>query len=270
MKKFLINNDWWFYFVLTYFLSWAIWALGDSLLPRNLIIITMLLGGFGPFGSAIIIIRVLNGKTGLKDWFKKIFHFRINYKWYIIGAIILPFLIAATHHIIYLSLGGKSGLIFSYKWLFYFVAILPTALLTGGNEEPGWRGYITPTLMNRFNIYIVHIVVGFGWAIWHLPLYFLGNWDGGDQSFIWLILYCIPLSIILTWLYYNSKKSIIPVMLLHAGTNVVFRYFPMETHVLDFVKDEFTLIKTIVYYIIAIILLIVSRGTLGYSRIEKY
>jgi len=89
---------------------------------------------------------------------------------------------------------------------------------------------------------------------------------GNDQPFIWLLIYCIPLSMILTWLYYRSKKSIIPVMLLHAGTNVVFRYFPIETKVLDAVGDEFTLIKTIVYMLFAVILLIVTRGSLGYVK----
>jgi len=71
---------------------------------------------------------------------------------------------------------------------------------------------------------------------------------------------------ILTWLYYKSKKSIIPVMLLHAGTNVVFRYFPMETRIFENINDEFTVIKTIVYWLFAIILLIISKGTLGYRK----
>jgi len=71
---------------------------------------------------------------------------------------------------------------------------------------------------------------------------------------------------ILTWLYNKSKQSVIPVMLLHAGTNVVFRYFPMETGVFDSVSDEFTVIKTIVYCLFATIFLIISKGTLGYEK----
>lgn len=104
------------------------------------------------------------------------------------------------------------------------------------------------------------------WALWHSPMYFLGDWGGSDQPFIWLLIYCIPLSMILTWLYYRSKRSIIPVMLLHAGTNVVFRYFPMETKVFESVAAEFTLIKTIVYLLFAIILLVITKGSLGYEK----
>jgi hypothetical protein len=40
----------------------------------------------------------------------------------------------------------------------------------------------------------------------------------------------------------------------------------MEIKVFDLVSDEFTVIKTIVYWLFAIILLIISKGTLGYEK----
>jgi membrane protease YdiL (CAAX protease family) len=73
---------------------------------------------------------------------------------------------------------------------------------------------------------------------------------------------------ILTWLYYRSRKSIIPVMLFHAGSNVVFRYFPLNTQIFESMEDEFTVIKAVVYGLIAIALLIATRGTLGYRKKE--
>ena len=160
-------------------------------------------------------------------------------------------------------------LVFSADWLAYFAYLISTTLLTGGNEEPGWRGYITPVLTDRFHPVVVCSVVGIGWAVWHLPMYLLEGWGGNDQPFVWLLIYCIPLSMILTWLYYKSKRSIIPVMLLHAGTNVVFRFFPMEIKIFDSVSDEFTVIKTIVYWIFAILILIISKGSLGYEKDKK-
>jgi len=266
MKKFLTKNCWWFYFILTFIISWPVWILGNVLLPKDLINIPLIIGAFGPFLAAIIILRLTGGIVGLKDWLKTTFKFSVPVIWYLMGAILLPFLLAAIHHFIYLALGGESGIKFDLDWLTYFAYLISTTLLTGGNEEPGWRGYITPVLMNRFNIILVHVIVGTGWAFWHLPLYLFGDWGGNDQPFVWLVIYCIPLSMILTWLYYKSRKSIIPVMLLHAGTNVVFSYFPMETNIFDSVNDEFTVIKTIVYWLFAVFLLIVSKGTLGYEK----
>jgi membrane protease YdiL (CAAX protease family) len=266
MKIFLKNNNKWLYFILTCFISWPVWLAGKIILPEKLTIITLILGAFGPFIASLILVSITDERSGLKEWFKINFNFRIKIIWYMLGGIILPFLIAGVHHLIYLWLGGKSGIEFSTDWLIYFVYLIPTALLTGGNEEPGWRGYITPVLLERFHPVVVCTFVGLGWAVWHLPMYFLGGWGGSDQPFFWLLIYCIPLSMILTWLYYKSKRSIIPVMLLHAGTNVVFRYFPMETKLFDYMADEFTVIKTIVYWLFAILLLIISKGSLGFKK----
>ena len=268
MKRFLLKHNWWFYFVLTFAISWSIWFVGHLLLPAELFIISLVLGAFGPFLSAVLIIRISRGKTILRNWFRSIFNFRIPASWYLLGGIAIPFFLAAIHHIIYIALGGQSGLELSTDWLLYVAYLIPTALLSGGNEEPGWRGYITPVLLQRFNIWFAHLIVGIFWASWHLLLYLQGYWSSDQQSFVWLMLYCIPLSMILTWIYYKSKKSIIPVMLVHAGSNVVFRYFPMNTQIFDSAKDEFTIIKTIVLGAIAIILLILTKGSLGYQKEE--
>lgn len=269
LKKFLTNNNWWIYFIITFAISWTVWSIGYIVLPKNLLTITQILGAFGPLITALIIIKITEGSSGIKSWLKNTFNFQIHLRWYLWGGLALPFLIAATHHIIYVALGGQSGINFSFQWLIYFAYLIPTALLTGGNEEPGWRGYITPVLLNRFNPFYANAIIGISWAVWHLPFYLLGDWGGNNQPFIWLVIYCIPLSMILTWLFYKSRKSIIPVMLLHAGTNVVFRYFPMETKLFDFVQDEFTLIKAFVYWLFAIVLLVITKGTLGYKKTES-
>lgn len=266
MKLFLRENNWWFYFILTYVLSWTVWYLGDLLLPDELRDLVLVIGAFGPFCAAMILVKASSDNGKLKSWLRTTFNLKINYSWYLLGAIALPFLFAGMHHLLYLSLGGESGVNFGADWLLYFVYLIPTALLSGGNEEPGWRGYITPVLLKRFNIWIAHVVVGVGWALWHLPLYMLRDWGGDNQPFIWLVIYCIPLSMIFTWLYYRSRKSILPVMLLHAGSNVVSQYFPMNSRVFENVNDEYTLIKAGLYLFIAIILLISTKGTLGIYR----
>jgi len=53
---------------------------------------------------------------------------------------------------------------------------------------------------------------------------------------------------------------------MHAGSNVVSRYFPLNTQIFESVEDEFTIIKTFVYWSIAILLLIFTKGSLGYTK----
>jgi uncharacterized protein len=52
-------------------------------------------------------------------------------------------------------------------------AFLPTlvfvALLQGGNEEPGWRGFALPRMQDRFTPVRATLLLGGVWALWHLP-----------------------------------------------------------------------------------------------------
>jgi hypothetical protein len=73
--------------------------------------------------------------------------------------------------------------------------------------------------------------------------------------------FCFVLTYALSWSVWDLGD-----LLLHAGTNVVFQYFPMNTRVFESIRDEFTLIKTLVYILIAIILLIATKGTLVYKK----
>lgn len=59
-------------------------------------------------------------------------------------------------------------------------------------------------------------------------------------------------------------------MLLHAGTNTVFNYFPMETVVIRSLAYDFNVLKTAVYWTIAIILLITTTGRLGLKPDKPY
>lgn len=268
MKEFLSKHNWWFYFILTFAISWSVWGLGNLLLPENLFLIALVPGVFGPFISAVLIIRMSKGKVTLRKWLRSIFNLRISFRLYLLGGLFLPFFLAGLHHLIYLILGGESGLELSADWILYPAYLIPTALLSGGNEEPGWRGYITPVLLKKFGVFPAHLMIGILWGLWHLPLYYTNAWGGDEQSLAGLLIYCVPLSMILTWLYYKSKWSIIPVMLLHAGSNVVSRYFPMDTEIFASVEDEFTLIKIFVYGSIAILLLILTKGKLAYVKNE--
>ena len=36
-------------------------------------------------------------------------------------------------------------------------------------EEAGWRGYLTPKLLQTQNAIVASLLVGFLWGIWHLP-----------------------------------------------------------------------------------------------------
>jgi membrane protease YdiL (CAAX protease family) len=263
-NKFSTTGPIWLFFGLAMLFSWAIWILMILFVPETAQLPLLLLGGFGPFMSTIIVIRVIDGKTALKQWLKETFRVRIGLRWYLVGGLFLPFGIALLHHLFYILAGGQSAFRLDQIWRIYIVSLISTTLLGGGYEEPGWRGFATPRLMKRFHPILANVIVSLFWVIWHIPLYF-GNWSGKGQPLLWFFIYAIGLSIILTWLYFKSSKSIIPVMLLHGATNIVFDFFPTTNTIFSSPDLDFNIFKSMAYWTVAIIIVFATKGLLGYS-----
>ena len=88
--------------------------------------------------------------------------------------------------------------------------------------------------------------------------------DQRNTTFAWYLFDVIPLTFILNWVYLKSRKSVVPVMLLHAGTNVIQVFIPTPMDVLGGF-GAFMFLRGLVYWGIAIVLLIVTKGRLGYA-----
>ena len=99
---------------------------------------------------------------------------------------------------------------------------------------------------------------------WHLPLFFTALWRGREQAGL-LILYCIPLTVIANWLTFRARQSALPAMLLHAGTNGYGALFVMQALPAGPWALGFTGLKTVVYTLIALVLIVATRGRLGYA-----
>ena len=56
-------------------------------------------------------------------------------------------------------------------WLpLMFVKMFTVAMLTGGNEEHGWRGVLQPLLQRSKSPLVVALIIGVVWELWHFPL----------------------------------------------------------------------------------------------------
>jgi membrane protease YdiL (CAAX protease family) len=207
--------------------------------------------------SAVILIRVKGGGGALRAWLRRIFLSRAPVSVYFAGALILPAVFAGMHFGLYTYLGGEHDFSEAMPWFAYPIALLLTALLTGGNEEPGWRGFALPGLLRWFHPIPAAVILGLIHGAWHLPL--MANYD---TSFGWYLLNIVPLTVILNWFYLKSRWNVIPVMLLHASTNVIGNILPTPTDVLDGL-GTFMFLRAVVYWAIAIFLIIATKGRLG-------
>lgn len=85
-------------------------------------------------------------------------------------------------------------------------------------EEFGWRAYLLQKLISRFgSARNAAVLIGLIWAVWHLPLIFLGI--GTDRTtLLWVLIYPISMissSILLSWATLRSG-SMWPAALGHA------------------------------------------------------
>lgn len=125
------------YFALAYAISWPFWLL-SHLAGGTLGIVFIVIGGFGPMAAAAIIIS----RTGdsLSEWLRSILRWRVSWLYYAY-ALGLPVLLAVILNLALATLGKQPDLSLVVDRIpAYLQTLLLTAVIFGGQEEPGWRG----------------------------------------------------------------------------------------------------------------------------------
>ncbi len=247
------------FFVLSFAITWTILIPALAGVPEEFQILFIIVAAFGPFVAAACTICMARGGPELRRWLGQIFTLRVPATLYVAGALALPLAIGVFHYGLYRALGGPHDFTEAISWYLYPLYLIPTALLAGGNEEPGWRGFALPALLERFHPIPASLILGVLWSAWHLPLM-----DRYDTTFGWFLFDVVPLTFIVNWLYLRSRGSVLPVMLLHAGTNVISSFLPTPMDVLGGF-GTYMFLRGVVYWGIAIVVIVMTRGTLGYQ-----
>jgi membrane protease YdiL (CAAX protease family) len=118
-------------------------------------------------------------------------------------------------------LGGElAGPPFSFGLIFQLLVSFLVFVLFNG-EELGWRGYALPRLQAKRSALVASLIVGGMWALFHLSLFFdRGMADFRSMPPLSYLLLAMAWSIIFTWVFNNTRGSVLLAMLLHAASNV--------------------------------------------------
>lgn len=117
-----------------------------------------------------------------------------------------------------------------------FLAILPTlfmATLVPLLEETGWRGYALDRLQFTHSALVASLILGVVWSLWHLPMFFVEGWYHHENiGFLTLEFWMfhigiVWLSVAFTWVYNNTRRSIIGAIILHAAINFTAQTFTL-------------------------------------------
>jgi len=222
----------WFFFGLPVGWSWLFWILAILFgigIETTLCVVLGLLGLIGPMVAGITSTYLTHGRQGRCDyWLRVIDLKRIGTRWYIVIFLFVPVLTAVA--VVFDISSGGSGAAWEEPAIGFFAApwtIIPFALsifLIGPLEEFGWRGYVLDRLHERWNALASSLILGIVWSLWHLPLFFvedtyqynLGVWS---PSFWLFMTGIVPLNVLFSWIFNNTRRSTLAAMLLHFMVN---------------------------------------------------
>ncbi len=188
------------------------------------------LAGVAPsFVAVLIVLRGGNG-TYRKDFFKRIVDFsRIRGKWYLLIFFLVPVTGLIAVLINYLIVGQWQDFTtfatFLSEPLTLLIFMVFTLFFGPLAEEIGWRGYATDQMNEHYHWLTSCLVIGSIWALWHVPMYFIEGtyqFQLAQTSTFDLILYNIEkfsTSIIMFWIYKNTRRSILAGILYHFSQN---------------------------------------------------
>jgi uncharacterized protein len=220
----------------------------------------IVLGTFGPFLSAATIIARTSGFRGLGDFLGQAFRWRVGVQWYVV-ALIAPIALRIVVLVVNVLNGGTfPDLSDPSRWLAIPSTFLLVLLLGGpSGEEFGWRGFLLQRVQPVFGLLTASIGIGIVTAFWHLPLFWI---PGTAQSHLPLTLFLVrtvALSVISTWIYNGTKRSLLMVLLFHASLNT----WPNSLYIIEAEGTFAPYVSTTVIYAgwaVALVILGLIRG----------
>jgi membrane protease YdiL (CAAX protease family) len=103
--------------------------------------------------------------------------------------------------------------------VFPAILIVPLVVLVPAfAEEIAWRGYALPRTLTAMSPLRAAIVLGIPWALIHVPLFLPGQMNGGS-SIVSMAVQIVSYSVVLTWVYVGTGRSVLMTGLFHGLLN---------------------------------------------------
>ena len=170
---------------------------------------------------------------------------------------------------------------FSFEIVPMFIGFF---IIAGIGQELGWTGFLTTRLQARFSAFhstiIRAILVGF----WHLPLLFYARlqhpaladfpyagWIAQKGLLVamgaFLLMFLLPWSIFYSWIFNNTRGSLLLVAVLH-GSEVWVAYWMLSTGINPSNLDNYWGYGAVMVVIAAIIVITTGSQNLSRKRIR--
>jgi uncharacterized protein len=218
----------------------------------------------GPTLAAFIMAGVTGGRAGILRLLRRIVRWRVGFQWYlfavvgipaitVLGAIVLPGVLASYQT-------PALSLVLTYPVSFVVAFVIGGPL----GEEIGWRGFALPRLQWLYGPLVGSFILGPLHVFWHLPLFWIPQWGTLRDTILdvlWYFLAGVFATFIFTWLFNNTKGSVLLIILMHTSFDA---FFVERLLLAPIAASNLTLMNGL--GVLALLLVVFTRGRLGYDR----
>ena len=276
-KKTQPLKHFWIFIALTYGITWVFWiplAVSGQDVMAGPLMIPLLLGGFGPSMAGIIMTYRTKDKAGKRDFWHRSINFKqISFGWYMVIFCLFPLAYGSAILFDILlggSLPGADNLVQALaNPAFWLVGIVMSLVLGPLSEEFGWRGFALDPLQSKWNALVASLVLGFFWLLWHSPEFFMagiptGEIVSGVVPFLTFAANVLAMAVLYTWVFNNTHRSILSVILLHFSHNFML-------NMLVPISERADLLQSIILVLVAVIVVSVwgSKSLTQKPKAEK-
>lgn len=255
--------------LLMFVLTWPIDLANSGVLPFRVPFAIYILLGWGFILASIIMTWLTVGKEGVIALLKRFLIWRVGWKWYLVAFLLYPAIFctavllnaALTHTAMDFSevfahkiFGPSANLLVFIVPFFLFDAI-------ANGEETGWRGYVLPRLQAKHSALMSSLIIGVIWGFWHFPKFLA---PGNDSSFALFMIKVMADAILYTWLFNNTKGSLLLTTLFHASGNTAGVFLPIANTVTG--SNTGALIFQVLLQIMVAIAVVMIAGPKRLSR----
>lgn len=255
--------------ILMFLLTWPIDLANSGVLPFRVPEVAAIFVGYGLVFASLILTGLTLGKHGVVTLVKRFLIWRVSWKWYLVAFLLMPSMQFVS--VLLSALVRQTPIDFSTVYAYKIfgpsvnlvLLIVPFFLFDAiaNGEEIAWRGYVLPRLQAKHSALVSSLIVGVIWGIWHLPKY-LSHWD--TTTFMFFMAGITARAVLYTWLYNNTKGSLLLTTLFHASGNTGGILLPVAI-----TATGGNLTVSIIQFLIEVVVVIVVTVRAGAARLSR-
>ena len=188
----------------------------------------LLIAAYSASLAGVILTAIVSGKAGLGRMFRRLLIWRAGIGWWVFALFAFALLYLGGLVLAALFSGSALNLNLTQPvYMFIPLFIVKFFLDAGLGEELGWRGFLLPRLQARYSALISSIIIAIVWGLWHWPLFMLEGmsptyemgqaWGVVPALLGYTVFVVLPYSILFTWMYNNTKGSLLLAFVFHAS-----------------------------------------------------